>query len=138
MTEEDEFQNAVVADWWHYDATNKMLYCEIKENDQPVSKHFEARVIPSGIENAWLGVSTTTNDHILLWDDKELSAGKNLVAEVTNWTIALRGNYKDGASFEDDLRLIVPLDNGSAIAIGKSRNRQYYLLPIAEKEKKGV
>ena len=40
--------------------------------------------------------------------------------------IRLLGRYRDGATFDDSIRLLVPLQNDNVIAIS-NRNRQYYL-----------
>ena len=40
--------------------------------------------------------------------------------------IRLLGRYHDGATFDDSIRLLIPLQNDSVIAIS-NRNRQYYL-----------
>ncbi len=124
-----EFQNVAVADWWYYDATKQLLYCEVKQDDKPTFVELECLITDSGVGNAWLAISTSTGQQLLLWEDKELSPEKELVAEVENWSLAVQGNYKEGASFEDVLRLFIPLKNGAAIGIGKSRERHYYLVP---------
>ena len=41
-------------------------------------------------------------------------------------TMSLIGHYSDGTPFEDTLRLIIPFENGSALAIG-SKERRYFL-----------
>ena len=117
----------LVAEWWYYDTTDRQLYCEVLQGDKPIYKKLTCIVMESDVENAWLAISEKDDEHILLWKDKEFSPDNELVAEVNDWEITLRGHYKDGALFEEGLRLFVPLQNGSAIAIGKSRNREYYL-----------
>lgn len=122
-----ESQTELVAEWWYYDSSDCQLYCEVRQGDKLIYESFESMVIESEVENAWLAISKKDDRQILLWKDKEFSPTNELVAEVCDWNISLNGQYKDGATFGEALRLFVPLKNGSAIAIGKSRNRKYYL-----------
>lgn len=42
--------------------------------------------------------------------------------------VTLRGYYRrDGGYFEDPISLIIPLETGGMVAVGKSRGRHYYL-----------
>ena len=122
-----EFQTTQVAEWWYYDNSTEQLHCEIRQNDKPTYRKIKCMVIESDVENAWLAIAEENDEKVLLWKDKEFIPENELIAEVCNWEISLKGQYKDSASFEEDLRLFVPLDNGSAIAIGKSRNRMFFL-----------
>ena len=45
--------------------------------------------------------------------------------------VTLRGHYRDGGYFEDPIRLIIPLQSGGMIAIGKSRGRHYFLHTVS-------
>lgn len=116
-----------VAEWWYYDAGGRRLICEVKHKNKPVLKRLTCKVTESEVENAWLAISIFTGESFLLWKDKQFSPENELVAEVDDWKISLKGQNKDGATFEEDLRLLIPIGYGSALAIGENRNRMYYL-----------
>lgn len=158
------YQNTIVAEWWNYDIEIATLYYE--EMGTPgLQKVHTSLFSSSQIEDAWMGVSEE-GKNILLWNDKELSPGNNLVAEVVNWNlraihegnvlerftfgiycaviagrltwtweegfpnVSLCGHYRDGGYFEDPVRLLIPLETGGLIALGKARNRQYYVKSV--------
>ena len=116
-----------VAEWWYYDTEKSKLICEVKHKDRLVLKRLTCKVTESEVENAWLAISLFTSESILLWKDKQFFPGNELVAEVDDWKISLKGQNKDGATFEEDLRLLIPIGYSSALAIGENRNRMYYL-----------
>lgn len=133
----------IVAEWWHYDELAKTLFYETA-GKTPELKVAETVITPTAVETAWEGISRE-GETILLWNDKELSPGKSLVAEVKDWDfnvnlkpVKIRGNYQDGGYFEDSIRLLIPLTTGSFIAIS-IKNRRYYLRKRKQETgKKGV
>ena len=148
-------QNLVVAEWWHYDSISSTIYGEYKlKSDQLKTFHFQTLIVSADVDAAWLAIDKSTRQKFLLWNDRELVPEQEIVAEVWPWCLRsgnltyaiyacllggcrwewsqeiprvfLCGKYRDGGYFEDNLRLIIPLENDSAIAIS-NRNRRYYL-----------
>ena len=72
----------IVAEWWHYDAEIATLYYEEANLPEPSLKKVQTSLYQTReIGDAWIGTSPL-GEKIILWEDKELSPGKDLVAEV--------------------------------------------------------
>lgn len=70
--------------WWHFDGEHGILYCEVEKDGILEYHEGIAKIIPSEeYEGAWVG--RTSSADFILWKDKELVSGNEVVAEVVDW-----------------------------------------------------